>query len=449
MRRLPLAPVGPCKCLHTRVGSPTKHSPLPRFRFAQVLLAAAIMRVRSEAFTWLGAPVSAGWKAVYDACPEPPVALLARAALLRFHPSSLKYTKGAGQTVADAVTDHGMSDKARTLMRKIFGAAPGSGSDAGVPRGLVAPQMIHLGSHRAGSFQGYISPAVSAKGVLYVPRDYRRRAGAAGTGPGVIVFASDGSSCAPIEVVARGIVGGGVKAVAVDDASGALFLVAAPVANLPLKRSARLLALNVARGTRWASQEQFGACHSIAVLPAAAASGTCLVIAAAHSLKELVVYRAADGRIIQRVAVAIAAPVFVACHAVTRSVYVSLEAPHAIAQYVWEGAEFVFRCTLDAAGHGADSRLIAVVPPTPAKCTAHLVIVDSAAARLLVLALPSHVCIHERSLPSSERVVGIAADPRGSAVVMCCRSTARDSAGSLRDSVHVLPWPFDGMPSLD
>ena len=93
--------------------------------------------------------------------------------------------------------------------------------------------------------------------------------------------------------------------------------------------------------------------------------------------------------------------------------------------------------SLQAAGLGSD-RPIAIVP-APRRtwaAHAHLVVADEmSGCRLRVLALPAHRLVHEEALPAGARIVGLAADAAGTALVVC-------DLGA--QAVRVLPWPLPG-----
>ena len=409
-------------------------------RPSQVILAGAISRIHADANTWLGRSFSQGWGAIAQALPRPPTALIARAALLRFHPASLRLAKGAGRQVAVAEAPQSLGDRARYILGKFVGAVPGGGAAAAAAggRGLRAP--IHADFDPGGFRDRRFSPAVSAAGRLYVPREPLHGRAA------VRVFDQHGARLAPIDVVPRGMFTV-VRAVAVEDSTNALFLVAESAGI----RTVRVLSLNVAGGPRWSmSSDAFtGACFSLTVLCAEAAGGRAVVALAAHSWGSVVILGAADGRVRQTVPTP-QPPVYVAAHAESRSVYASLDAPHAIVRLVWDGAVMARVEEVAEAGTGAGTRLLAVMAPVPGRRRSHLVICDSETQRLLVLALPGHARVHEGPTPlPGQCVVGLAADPSGRALVFVCCSASRDSAGRRADSVHVLAWPLEGMPPLE
>jgi len=156
--------------------------------------------------------------------------------------------------------------------------------------------------------------------------------------------------------------------------------------------------------------------------------------------KIIFVFRTSDGELKQRVRTD-SAPIFIACNPQTRSVYVSLELPFNVARYVWdEGTGLAYAGIVESAGTADGFRPVAVMPPAPEKITSYLIIGKVGTPCLRVLALPGHESCFEHTIEGRPRVVGIAADPWGTALVVCC------CGGSTKtDEVLVIPWPFEGL----
>lgn len=297
--------------------------------------------------------------------------------------------------------------------------------------GLHAPLTLNL--ERRG-FQGNRhSPAVSMTGELYLPMD---------SSPVVYAFASDGSPLPSLNVEELGL-SRCVRAAAVDDASGTLIL----ACNLQSKGGTRIVALNIATRKRlWAVNDTPLACFGLAVIPGVAEGGGSAVVATGGE-EGLVVFSVRDGAIMQRLETT-ADPLFLTCDPSTLSVYMSPYFPHVVERFVWEGAGLVHRGLVDEAGVRSAYHPIAVMPPAPGKQVSHLLIVDMGTSRLLVLALPGHARVHECKLQEGASIVGIAADPSGTALAVCFNAVAR---GSDSDSVRVFAWPQEvpGMPELE
>lgn len=92
------------------------------------------------------------------------------------------------------------------------------------------------------------------------------------------------------------------------------------------------------------------------------------------------------------------------------------------------------------AGVARETRPMAVMPPSPGKRHAHLVIGVLAKSSLRVLELPSRRCVFATELPDGVKVLGLAADHAGTALVVC------DFAAK---ATLTLPWPLYGMPTLE
>ena len=88
-------------------------------------------------------------------------------------------------------------------------------------------------------------------------------------------------------------------------------------------------------------------------------------------------------------------------------------------------------------------RPLAVMPPAPGSCTSHLVVGCIWSSHLVVLALPGHTVVRTFSV-APLKVTGLAADPTGTALVICgIHLDARSER-----IVQVVPWPLDRTASV-
>ena len=309
--------------------------------------------------------------------------------------------------------------------------------------GLHAPLTLYFERR---SFKGNRhSPAISMTGELYVPMD---------SSPLVHAFASDGSPLPPLNVEELGFTSCCVRAAAVDDASGTLIL----ACNIQSRGGTRIVALDIATRKRlWAVDDTPLGCFGLAVIPGVTEGGGSAVAAASGGEGGMVVFSVRDGAIMQRVNLT-RRPLFVACDPSTLSLYMSPYSPHVVEHFVWEGAGLVHRGRVEEAGDRTTYHPLAVMPPAPGKRVSHLLVADMGTPRLLVLALPSHTRVHECDLQDGMCIVGIAADPSGTALAVCFgvrnwASADSDSKSELlrhSDAVRVFAWPQEvpGLPEL-
>jgi hypothetical protein len=200
---------------------------------------------------------------------------------------------------------------------------------------------------------------------------------------------------------------------------------------------------------RYATGSPDGSC-AVAVLPR-------LGLAAVSALPANAVHllRLADG--LRVGAIAVEQPTGLAVDAETSTLYVSCRSASAegapLRAWRWRGSGGVAwdsapatlglggafielpAVALAGAGRGSD-RPITVVP-APLRswaCHAHLVVADEMSGpRLRVLSLPEHTLVHEEELPGGARIIGLAGDAVGSALVVCDHGS---------QALRVLPWPL-------
>ena len=394
------------------------------------------MRLRSEAFSWLGTPISPGWVELFNALPRPPTLLLAEAAMKRFHPSSLRMHSVArsGGYVSDRDR---MSSSSAQLRAK------------------TVSLTCTLG---VGGFRGRChQPALSRAGILYIPRD---------TSSVVHSISTDGSFGKGVDFVAAGMEGF-ARVVAVDNFSDLFFVITNndPAKFLgaarDAKRTPRLVALRLSkiegeekygRQPVWTLSSPFftGKSYGLVVMPPSIGGKSYLVLAL-HTRRKLVVLNALDGRIVQSLDTD-SAPVSLACDPPSLSVYVTLDNARPVARFVWDDGALAFHSSVESAHWaGTDSlggsypRALAVVPAGPGCRLSHLII--SCKSTLLVIAIPSHKLVHKTEC-SGRDIVGMTADS-SMALVICSSSSARDSSGRTADAASVVAWPLCGMPPLE
>ena len=115
--------------------------------------------------------------------------------------------------------------------------------------------------------------------------------------------------------------------------------------------------------------------------------------------------------------------------------------PNGFSVYAWSCAvdKAGFQITLGGPVAAADTReqdrVLAVMPAADCKTVSHLIVGSS--SELLVLSLPDLALVHTHDLEGMG-VYGLAADPRGKALAICCG-----------EEVSVVPWPLPGMFPLE
>jgi hypothetical protein len=104
-------------------------------------------------------------------------------------------------------------------------------------------------------------------------------------------------------------------------------------------------------------------------------------------------------------------------------------------------------------GGFASDRALAIIPPGPGQNSGgHLLVAKSSHKELRVFSLPSLTLVHcvENCIPG-QVLHGIAADPSGTSVAVCCVSARpghRTADDAPMNSIRVLPWPLPGMTLL-
>jgi hypothetical protein len=279
-------------------------------------------------------------------------------------------------------------------------------------RGMHAPLMINGAANKYTS-----TPVISPEGTLYAPLSQSAA---------VLVFSATGIPLPVLRTVTLGL-STNTRCAAFVEATGTLLLADAKDA------SSKLVAVDAAnRAVRW-SAALVGSCCSIAALPA---QGEIVVSDWDHNT--LHVHRLSDG---VRVASAKAKEAtFVASDPASGTVYASTEVypSDVVCAFRWDGAALVAEGVVKAAGAADHWRPLAVMPPTPGRYTSYLVVGTYDKPTLLVLSLSDRRLVHTHTLEGMG-VMGLAADPSGTALAVCDRASK---------AIHVLPWPLPGMPPL-
>ena len=187
-----------------------------------------------------------------------------------------------------------------------------------------------------------------------------------------------------------------------------------------------LVAVDAAsRAVRW-SAALGGSCWGIAVLSAQG-----VVVVSDLKDNQLHAHRLSDGTRIASVEAR--EPTYVAADPATSTMYVSTSVE--MTAFRWDGAVLVAEGFVEAAGATGNWRPLAVVPPATGQHTSYLVVGTKETPTLLVLTLPDRRLVHTHKLEGM-RVVGLAADPSGTALAVCDGESK---------AIHVLPWPLPGM----
>jgi hypothetical protein len=240
----------------------------------------------------------------------------------------------------------------------------------------------------------------------------------------VLVFSADGTPLPPLSVASLRL-SKYTSEVAFDVHTSTLLLSDANDEN------SKLVAVDVvSRAVRWSTGLGVS-CWGIAVLPVQLEG---LVVASVSDSNMLLVHRLDDGAL---VATAHAdCPSFIAVDPSTATLYVSTNS--IVTAFHWNGSALVSEGVVEAAGDTDDIRPFAMVPPAPGQRTSYLVVGTYPTPTLLILSLPDRCLVHTHKLEGME-VVGLAADPSGTALAVCDRAS---------QAIQVLPWPLPGMPPL-
>jgi hypothetical protein len=290
-----------------------------------------------------------------------------------------------------------------------------------VSRGLTPNILL-----RAPGFNLYtlLTPAVSGDGTLYVPQ-YRSST--------VLVFGYDGRTLPPISLAPLGISTSMTIVAGICDSTRTLLLCDEN------KTDSVIVAIDAeTRSLRWSTPRDTTGCRGLAVL-----SQQGVVVAGCHGESTLRVYRISDGALLATSTKLPGRPVNATADPSSGIVYVSLgQVVHA---YSWDGTALQAHGMLAESAPGRNYRALAVFPPSAGRGISYLVIGTWGDPDVIVLKLPHGRLVAKCGLSDRGRTVrkfnvkGLAADALGRNLVVC------DDGGT----VHVLPWPLEGMPLLE
>ncbi len=106
--------------------------------------------------------------------------------------------------------------------------------------------------------------------------------------------------------------------------------------------------------------------------------------------------------------------------------------------YKWDGVSLIGDGVVENTDTTGNHRLVVVMPPAPGLHTSYLIVGTENSPTLHVISLPDRRLVHTHTLEGKE-VVGLAADPSGTALAVCDKVSR---------AVHVLSWPLPGMPAM-
>jgi hypothetical protein len=290
------------------------------------------------------------------------------------------------------------------------------------PTGLLR-MRVHVGAGANGMhaplvFTGTMgtqtcTPVITSDGTLYVPHY---------DNPDEAVFAANGTPLPPVSLAALGFTSYTLAAAFAEE-TGTLLL-AGFISNL--------VAVNASDMTlRWSAKLP-GTCSGIALLPVQG-----VVVVSTKSECKLHAQRLSDG--VRIASTEAACPEFVSSDPTSGTVYVSTGSnPYGVSAFRWTGSVLVADGIVEAAGEASYGRPLTVMPPTYGRRTSYLIVGTTFSPTLLVLSLPDRRLVHTHKLVGM-RVIGLAADPSGTALAVCDRAS---------NAIHVLPWPLPGMPQL-
>lgn len=285
--------------------------------------------------------------------------------------------------------------------------------------GIVAPRIMRF-------FTGFsaMTPSISPEGLVYCATSF---------GPHVRVRDRFGAELLGLPLASLGLSKDTASvAYALSDTATPLLLLAD---NNSI--SSCLVAVDLTtRAVRWVSAAgSFHACCGIAILSEIVLVSDYLGVYA---------HRIHDGIRLGTLEGVPLGGCMLAADSSTGDVYGSARAAGLTAVHAWSyTSDFVMdtHAILDDAGTRGNYRPLAVMPPTPGKKVSHLIIGTSGTGELLVLSLPGRLIVHTHVLDFEgirDGVTGLAADPWGEALAVCCTS-----------SIHILVWPLPGMSLLE
>lgn len=291
-------------------------------------------------------------------------------------------------------------------------------------RGVIAP--LRLARFSASSIYS-TAPCITPAGRLYCPSVGERE---------VMVFDADGAQLPGVPVSSIGLSRSTRWSAYAHADTPSLLL-----SDYTGSGDSRLVAVDPSTyAVRWKSAEPVQNCSGIAALPV---HGVVIV----NSVNCLSAHRLFDGRCVGQLAVP-GLDSYVAADPTTGTIFASVNSSGGS---VWKGVH-AWSCVSDStgmqitavgqvllAGGRPSMRVLAVMPPAPGKRDSHLIVGTTRSSELLVLSQPGFALVHTHALQGL-RVLGLAADPWGSALAVCDDTT---------QAVHVLAWPLPGMSPLE
>jgi hypothetical protein len=288
-------------------------------------------------------------------------------------------------------------------------------------RGLLAP----LEFVDAVNALSTCTPAVSASGLIYIAKAASKD-----------VIAFDGASCSVSpELFSKAHVGVTPlsRVAAFVDYSNTLLL-----ADGDDQRGLVVAFDAATRAARWPAPAALGSnCYGLCALPS---HGVC--VAAVNDAGMLHVRCLHDGSAVGSPVRASDTHKFVmqlAADSANGFVFAGAYKPHVVTYFAWNVVSETLdpRGPLAAVGTLENHAMLTVMPPVPGKpaTSGFLVVGTLNTPGLRIVSLPDMTLVQTVELRGM-KVSGLAADPHGSAIVVC------DSASK---SVHVLSWPLDGM----
>ena len=299
---------------------------------------------------------------------------------------------------------------------------------AGFPLTLSARPHIQAPMQIKGAAVDFVMPpCISPEGRVYcLP----------GNGPELLIFDFDGTPLPGISVVSAGL------------SSADIWVAYAPHVDTPLLivaeaagRASRIMAIDpIGHSVRWASTAGNDSSFcGIAVLPDL---GAVFV----SSANVLYAHRLSDGARVGRLSVPGQHWNLTADPSTATIFGTILDQERLVTVPAWACVARGARVLMSSAGvvaaaeRGIYDYPLVVVPPAPGKKTSHLVISSQKLSESFVLELPGRSLVHTHRIAGVMKVVGLTADPGGTAIAFCEETS---------ETLHVLGWPLPGMLPLE
>jgi hypothetical protein len=284
-----------------------------------------------------------------------------------------------------------------------------------VRAGIHAPLVLPDATHKS-----VFTPVVSADGIIHAPHCARQRIG---------IYDSDGTLLRSLDRAANGLPPNVATLAIYDDGCSPGLLIAGGDVG---SKDRNVIAFDLVTFTKmWAAPVQFNHCLGMAALPEHG-----IVVASSFYEGTVRALSAADGSVLS--ALDLRSPVFVASYPSTASIYV--DSADKVHRLQWDTSSRSLSLTpsvlLVPHAQRVSWRPLAVMPPSEStRGKIFLVVAVYNNPELSIFELPSErlACTHTLE---GMQVVGLAADPCGTALVVC---------DAFSKAVHALPWPLPGM----